>query len=77
MSEKTPLKGGNPGFAGELGEYSHLSEADVRGSTFVGNRPKEGGIGGGVCSYAYQLAERHPDLPFVSGPLIPKSKTRA
>lgn len=68
MSEKTPLKGGNPGFAGELGEYSHLSEADVRGSTFVGNRPKEGGIGGGVCSYAYQLAERHPDAKLFEGP---------
>jgi NADH:ubiquinone oxidoreductase subunit E len=68
MSDKTPLKGGNPGFAGELGDYSKLSEADVRGSSFVGNRPLEGGIGGGVCSYAYQLAERKPDAKLFEGP---------
>jgi NADH:ubiquinone oxidoreductase subunit E len=68
MSEKTPLKGGNPGFAGELGDFGKLSEADVRGSSFVGNRPKEGGIGGGVCSYAYQLAERNPDAKLFEGP---------
>ena len=47
MNEKTPLKGGNPGFAGELGEYGQLTEADVRGSNFVGERPLAGGIGGG------------------------------
>ena len=68
MNEKTPLKGGNPGFAGELGEYGKLTEADVRGSDFVGRRPLEGGVGGGVCSYAYQLAERNPDAPLFEGP---------
>ncbi len=68
MSEKTPLTGGNPGFAGELGEYSHLSEADVRGAEFVGKRPLEGGMGGGVTSYAYQLAERRPDAKLFEGP---------
>ena len=68
MSDKTPLKGGNPGHAGELGDFSKLSEADVRGSTFTANRPKQGGIGGGVSSYAYQLAERHPDAKLFEGP---------
>jgi NADH:ubiquinone oxidoreductase subunit E len=68
MNEKTPLQGGNPGFAGELGAYGKLSEADVRGSTFVGKRPKEGGIGGGVCSYAYQVAERNPEAKLFEGP---------
>jgi NADH:ubiquinone oxidoreductase subunit E len=68
MNEKTKLQGGNPGFAGELGEYSKLTEADVRGTDFVGERPKQGGVGGGVCSYAYQLAERNPDAPLFEGP---------
>jgi NADH:ubiquinone oxidoreductase subunit E len=68
MSDKTQLVGGNPGFAGELGAHSKLSEADVRGSTFVGKRPLEGGIGGGVCSYAYQNAERNPDAKLFEGP---------
>jgi NADH:ubiquinone oxidoreductase subunit E len=67
MSEKTPLKGGNPGFAGELGEYNKLTEADVRGSAFV-KLPKEGGIGGGVCAYPYQLAERNPEAKLFEGP---------
>src|SRR5688572_16027584 len=68
MNDKTPLKGGNPGFAGELGDFGKLSEADVRGSTFTANRPREGGIGGGVSSYAYQLAERNPDAKLFEGP---------
>lgn len=68
MSDKTPLQGGNPGYAGELGEFSKLTEADVRGSNFVGQRPLEGGIGGGVTSYAYQLAERTPDAKLFEGP---------
>ena len=67
MSEQTPLKGGNPGFAGELGDYSQLTEADVRGSEFV-KLPKEGGIGGGVCAYPYQIAERNPDAKLFEGP---------
>ena len=67
MSEQTPLKGGNPGFAGELGDYNQLTEADVRGSEFV-KLPKEGGIGGGVCAYPYQIAERNPDAKLFEGP---------
>ncbi len=68
MNEKTPLKGGNPGHAGELGDFSKLTEAEVRGTDFVGKRPLEGGIGGGVTSYAYQLAERKPDARLFEGP---------
>ena len=68
MNDKTPLKGGNPGFAGELGDYGHLGEADVRASNFVGRLPLEGGIGGGVCAYPYQLAQRNPDAPLFEGP---------
>lgn len=68
MSDKTPLKGGNPGFAGELGDYAHLSEEDVRGSAFVGKRPPEGGPAGGVNSYPYQIAEKHPEAKLFEGP---------
>jgi NADH-quinone oxidoreductase E subunit len=68
MSDKTPLQGGNPGFAGELGDYGKLSEADVRGSAFVGKPPLAGGIGGGVSAYPYQLAERNPDAKLFEGP---------
>lgn len=67
-SDKTPLKGGNPGWAGELGDHPHLKEEDVRGTGFVGKRPLEGGIGGGVASYPYQLAEKHPEAKLFEGP---------
>jgi len=65
--ERTPL-GANPGHAGETGEFAHLSEADVRGSAYVGRRPLEGGDHGGVCSYPYQLPNRQPDAPLFEGP---------
>jgi NADH-quinone oxidoreductase E subunit len=68
MSEKTPLKGGNPGWAGELGDFGHLTEADVRGTNYVGQRPAEGGPAGGAASYPYQLAEKHPEKPLFEGP---------
>ncbi|HEX6558094.1 MAG TPA: NAD(P)H-dependent oxidoreductase subunit E [Longimicrobiales bacterium] len=68
MSDKTPLKGGNPGFAGELGDHAHLKEADVRGTSFVGKRPPEGRAAGGAASYPYQIAERHPDAKLFEGP---------
>ena len=68
MSDKTPLQGGNPGFAGELGEFAHLSEADVRGTAFVGKRPVEGRAAGGAASYPFQIAERHPEAKLFEGP---------
>jgi NADH:ubiquinone oxidoreductase subunit E len=68
VSEKTPLKGGNPGWAGELGDFAKLSEADVRGSDFIGQRPLEGRAAGGACSYPYQLATSNPDAKLFEGP---------
>jgi NADH-quinone oxidoreductase E subunit len=65
--ERTPL-GANPGWAGETGEFGHLSESDVRGSEFIGKRPTEGGAAGAAASYPYQLAEKHPDAPLFEGP---------
>lgn len=58
----------NPGFAGETGEFPHLTEADVRGTSYVGVRPPEGEKAGGVCSYPYQLAQKNPEAPLFEGP---------
>jgi NADH:ubiquinone oxidoreductase subunit E len=58
---------GNPGFAGETGDFQ-LSEADVRGSAFVANRPVEGGDNGGVNAYPYQLLQKNPDAELFAGP---------
>jgi NADH-quinone oxidoreductase E subunit len=65
---ETELKGGNDGWAGERGDFAHLSEADVRGLDLVGARPLEGRAAGGACSYPYQLAEKHPEQPLFEGP---------
>jgi NADH-quinone oxidoreductase E subunit len=65
--ERTPLVGGNPGWAGETGEFGHLTEADVRGTTYVGLRPPEGTNPGASCSYPYQVAEKRPDAPLFEG----------
>jgi NADH-quinone oxidoreductase E subunit len=65
--QKTPVLG-NPGHAGETGEFMHLTEADVRGTAYVGTRPLHGGHPGAACSYAYQLADKQPDAPLFEGP---------
>ncbi|HEU4648506.1 MAG TPA: NAD(P)H-dependent oxidoreductase subunit E [Gemmatimonadales bacterium] len=65
---RTPLVGGNPGWAGERGEFAHLSEADIRGDSYVGRRPLDGGVGGAVCSMPYELAAKDPDAPLFEGP---------
>jgi NADH-quinone oxidoreductase E subunit len=57
----------NPGWAGETGEFD-LSEAEVRGSDFVGPQPPEGWDAGGVNAYPYQRADRNPEAPLFEGP---------
>jgi NADH-quinone oxidoreductase E subunit len=64
---RTPVQG-NPGFAGETGEFGRLTEADVRGSAFVGSRPLDGGHPGAACSFPYQLTARDADAPLFVGP---------
>jgi NADH:ubiquinone oxidoreductase subunit E len=64
--QKTPLPG-NPGFAGETGEFGHLSEADVRGTAYVGSRPVDGGHPGAACSLPYQVVGRDADAPLFEG----------
>lgn len=58
----------NPGWAGETGDYPELTEADVRGTSYVGVRPVEGGHAAGSASYPFQRAERDPDAPLFEGP---------
>lgn len=58
----------NPGWAGETGDFPHLTEADVRGLDYVGVRPLDGGHPGGASSYPYQLAVKNPDAPLFEGP---------
>jgi NADH-quinone oxidoreductase E subunit len=65
--ETTRLQGGNPGWAGETGEFGHLTEADVRGTTYVGRRPPEGTSPGASCSYPYQVASGAADAPLFEG----------
>ncbi|MEO5510862.1 MAG: NAD(P)H-dependent oxidoreductase subunit E [Longimicrobiales bacterium] len=67
MSEATPLVGGNPGWAGERGEFAHLSEADIRGTAYFGARPLAGEDNGGVCAYPYQLLRKNPEAPLFEG----------
>ena len=75
MSE-IPFK--NPGWAGNTGEFD-LTEADVRGTTFVGKRPLDGGHPSGASSYPYMLADKRPDAPLFEGPYqerLEKIRTR-
>jgi NADH-quinone oxidoreductase E subunit len=57
----------NPGWAGETGEFD-LSEADVRGTEYVGVQPPEGWDNGGVNAVPYQRAERDPETALFEGP---------
>ena len=55
-------------WAGERGDYASLSEAEVRGSSYVGDRPLDGGVPGAACSYPYMLEEKQPEAPLFEGP---------
>ena len=68
MSSTRATQGGNPGWAGELGDFPQLTEADVRGSSYFADRPVAGIAAGGICAYPYQLAHRDPDAPLFEGP---------
>ena len=57
----------NPGFAGNVGEFD-LTEADVRGTSFVGDRPKDGGHASVSSSYPYMLTKKDPEAPLFEGP---------
>ena len=56
----------NPGWAGNTGEFD-LSEDQVRGDDFVGDRPKDGGHPAGAGAMPYMLADKDPDAPLFEG----------
>ena len=58
----------NPGFAGDTGEFAHLSEADIRGSAYVGERPKDGGHPSVAGTLPSMIAEKRPEAPLFVGP---------
>lgn len=57
----------NPGWAGNTGEFD-LSEDQVRGDEFVGERPASGGHASGSATYPYMLAGKKPDAVLFEGP---------
>jgi NADH-quinone oxidoreductase E subunit len=63
--EKAPFR--NPGWAGNTGEFD-LTEADVRGTGFVGKRPLDGGHPSGASSFPYMLEEKSPEAALFEGP---------
>ncbi|TVR63842.1 MAG: NAD(P)H-dependent oxidoreductase subunit E [Gemmatimonadales bacterium] len=73
MSDSSTDPGGkarpfrNPGWAGNTGEYD-LTEEQVRGLDYVGQRPVEGGHPGAAATYPYMLADRTPEAPLFEGP---------
>ncbi len=56
----------NPGWAGNTGEFD-LTEEEVRGEDFLGDRPLAGGHPAGAVTYPYMLAEKHPEAPLFEG----------
>lgn len=60
----TPFR--NPGWAGNTGEFE-LTEEQVRGDDFVGERPKHGGHASGAGTMPYMLADKRPEAPLFEG----------
>lgn len=56
----------NPGWAGNTGEFD-LTEAEVRGDDFVGERPMHGGHPSGAGTLPFMHAEKHPDAVLFEG----------
>ncbi len=62
-----PVARQNPGFAGDTGEFGQLTEADVRGTQFVGVRPKDGGHASVAGTLPYQVTDRSGEAPIFVG----------
>lgn len=56
----------NPGWAGNTGDFD-LTEDQVRGDDFVGERPKDGGHPSGAGTLPYMLADKEPEAPLFAG----------
>jgi len=64
MPNDVPFK--NPGWAGNTGEFD-LTEEEVRGDDFVGERPLHGGHASGAGTMPYMLANKSPEAPLFQG----------
>jgi NADH-quinone oxidoreductase E subunit len=58
----------NPGFAGDSGEFAHLTEGEIRGTDYVGQRPADGGHASVAGTMPYQVATSRADAPLFVGP---------
>lgn len=56
----------NPGYAGNTGDFD-LTEEQVRGDDYVGERPADGGHPSGSASYPYMHPDKQPDAPLFEG----------
>ena len=56
----------NPGWAGNTGEFD-LTEAEVRGDDFVGERPLDGGHPSGAGAMPFMLRTRSPGVGIFEG----------
>jgi NADH:ubiquinone oxidoreductase subunit E len=65
-SKVRPIRPNNPGFAGITGEFT-LTEAEIRGTDYVGQRPKHGGHASVAGTLPYHLADRDPEAPLFEG----------
>jgi NADH-quinone oxidoreductase E subunit len=68
MSDSRKIPFNNPGWAGNTGEFEELTEEQVRGMEFVGDRPKEGAHPAGASAYPYMLPDIDPEAPLFEGP---------
>jgi NADH-quinone oxidoreductase E subunit len=66
--ESWPVARQNPGFAGDTGEFSGLTEDTIRGLSYVGVRPKDGGHPSVAGTLPYQVADKDPRAPLFVGP---------
>ena len=66
--ESWPSAVANPGFAGDTGEFPHLTEDDVRGLSYVGARPLDGGHASVAGTIPSMRAEKDPAAPLFEGP---------
>jgi NADH-quinone oxidoreductase E subunit len=57
----------NPGFAGHTGEFE-LTEDEIRGTSYVGERPKDGGHPSVAGTLPYQVPTSDPEAPLFVGP---------
>ncbi|HET6232547.1 MAG TPA: NAD(P)H-dependent oxidoreductase subunit E [Longimicrobiaceae bacterium] len=62
-----PTAVANPGYAGDTGEFPQLTEDDIRGLTYVGLRPRDGGHASVAGTLPYQVAEKRPADPIFVG----------